>query len=120
MKKKSFQIPPTFYSPQVCERVSLVVGEVESVGGRMPSQEEEGLREDKEMVELVGRSLEVYAAMRRERPASRADTSPRQIAQLTVRMLKRREALKQAAYNKLVRKRYHFLIHEYLFVPRLS
>ena len=74
------------------ERVSLVVAEVVVVGqgvlveegrgvGGQKGVEEEG-KGDPEMVELVRRSLEVFSAMRRERPASRADTSPRQVSRL--------------------------------------
>jgi len=89
---------------EVSERVSLVVGEVTSVEKQLcESQNQEvAMVQDAEMRELVGRSLEGITSLRRERGASRVDSSPRQMAQLVVKMLKRREALRQEAYATLV------------------
>ena len=56
--------------------MSLVEGEVgcaEEVAGREVEEVEV------ELEEVVGRSLEAFATLRRERPASRADSSPRQV-----------------------------------------
>merc|ERR1719430_2553603 len=89
---------------EVSERVSLVVGEINSVEKQLSENHnlEIVVAQDAEMRELVGRSLEGITSLRRERGASRVDSSPRQMAQLVVKMLKRREALRQEAYATLV------------------
>ena len=40
--------------------------------------------------------------MRRERPSTRQDTTARQIAQVVVKMLKRRDVVRLASYTELV------------------
>ena len=40
--------------------------------------------------------------MRRERPSNRQDTTARQIAQVVVKMLKRRDVVRLACYTELV------------------
>jgi len=89
---------------EVSERVSLVVGEINSVEKQLSGNhnQETVVAQDGEMRELVGRSLDGISSLRRERGASRVDSSPRQMAQLVVKMLKRRESLRQEAYTTLV------------------
>ena len=58
-----------------------------SVTGEVEGLEEE----DSELGVLVERSLAVLSEVRRERPGSRQDWTGRQMAQLLVRMLKRRD-----------------------------
>ena len=47
------------------------------------------------------KSLSLYSSMRRERPSTRQDTTARQIAQVVVKMLKRRDVIRLACYTEL-------------------
>ena len=50
---------------------------------------------------LVAKSLSLYASMRRERASVRQDNTAKQIAQVVVRMLKRRDVVRLASYTEL-------------------
>ena len=79
---------------EVTARVGVVLTTLEeearTVGGLVG--EVGRLEEDKETASLVERSLAVYTNLKRERPANRQDDTPRQIAQVVVRLLKRRDS----------------------------
>ena len=68
------------------EEAATLAGLTGEVEGLVGGQEEDG-----ELAGLVERSLAVLAGLRRERPGSRQDSTARQVAQLLVRMLKRRD-----------------------------
>ena len=80
---------------EVTARISVVLSTLEEEAATLTSitGEVEGLEEeDGELAGLVERSLGVLSGLRRERPGSRQDCTARQIAQLLVRMLKRRDS----------------------------
>ena len=79
---------------EVTSRIDVVVTTLQEeanivavVTGELGGLEEE----DEETGGLVERSERVLAGVKRERPANRQDDTPRQIAQLVVRLLKRRD-----------------------------
>ena len=79
---------------EVTARIGVVLSTLEEEAATLTSVtgEVEGLEEeDSELAVLVERSLAVLSGVRRERPGSRQDSTGRQMAQLLVRMLKRRD-----------------------------
>ncbi|XP_023335610.1 inhibitor of nuclear factor kappa-B kinase subunit beta isoform X2 [Eurytemora carolleeae] len=60
---------------------------------------------DPALKELEGRSLRLYDGLRRERASNRVDTTPREIAQIVVRMLRRRDQLLNSTCSLLCKLR---------------
>jgi len=57
---------------------------------------------DPALKEFESKSLKLFDVLRRERPSSRLDTTPRDIAQVVVRMLRRRDELLKSSCQLLV------------------
>jgi len=91
---------------EVTSRVDLVHETVQDVNKRLiEAKTREVLTqvsEDPELQNLVSKSVLLYSMLRRERASTRQDTTARQIAQVVVRMLKRRDVVRLACYTELV------------------
>jgi len=91
---------------EVTSRVSLVHETLEDLMARLNEQPKTKKvltesSEDSELKGLVTKSLLLYSVLRKERPANREDTTARQIAQVVVKVLKRRDIVRMNCYTEL-------------------